>query len=252
MLFKKLSAPSLKELFVAELEGMILSGKLEIGAKLPPERELAESMQVSRAVVNSGLDEMEKKGFLVVKPRIGTFVADYRKYGTADTLVSIMQYNGGMLRDKEVRSILEVRIMFMNLAATLAIDNADDASIAGLEQYVTALKACEDPEEAASLIFDFSHELSFIGGNSLLPLFFASFKDLVTNLWVRFASKYGAAALAESASSHPISRSLQRAYGKEIDRSRGTDVRDRDKDAAIRYITDSTNESIDGCRQIYT
>ena len=223
MLFKKLSAPSLKELFVAELEGMILSGKLEIGAKLPPERELAESMQ-----------EMEKKGFLVVKPRIGTFVADYRKYGTADTLVSIMQYNGGMLRDKEVRSILEVRIMFMNLAATLAIDNADDASIAGLEQYVTALKACEDPEEAASLIFDFSHELSFIGGNSLLPLFFASFKDLVTNLWVRFASKYGAAALAESAEQIFIH------------------VRDRDKDAAIRYITDSTNESIDGCRQIYT
>ena len=157
-------------------------------------------MQVSRAVVNSGLDEMEKKGFLVVKPRIGTFVADYRKYGTADTLVSIMQYNGGMLRDKESALHSEVRIMFMNLAATLAIDNADDASIAGLEQYVTALKACEDPEEAASLIFDFSHELSFIGGNSLLPLFFASFKDLVTNLWVRFASKYGAAALAEARS----------------------------------------------------
>lgn len=32
------------------------------------------------------------------------------------------------------------------------------------------------------------------------------------------------AALAESASSHPISRSLQKAYGKEIDRSRVTDI----------------------------
>ena len=32
------------------------------------------------------------------------------------------------------------------------------------------------------------------------------------------------AALAECASSHPISRSLQRAYGKEIDRSRVTDI----------------------------
>lgn len=32
------------------------------------------------------------------------------------------------------------------------------------------------------------------------------------------------AALAESASSHPISRSLQQAYGKEIDRSRVTDI----------------------------
>ena len=34
------------------------------------------------------------------------------------------------------------------------------------------------------------------------------------------------AALAESASSHPISRSLQRAYGKEIDRSRVTDIQE--------------------------
>ncbi len=34
------------------------------------------------------------------------------------------------------------------------------------------------------------------------------------------------AALAESASSHPISKSLQRAYGKEIDRSRVTDIKE--------------------------
>ena len=32
------------------------------------------------------------------------------------------------------------------------------------------------------------------------------------------------AALAESSSSHPISKSLQKAYGKEIDRTRVTDV----------------------------
>ena len=55
MEFKKLNAPTLKELFVTELENMILSGKLEIGSKLPSERELATSMQVSRAVVNSGI-----------------------------------------------------------------------------------------------------------------------------------------------------------------------------------------------------
>lgn len=34
------------------------------------------------------------------------------------------------------------------------------------------------------------------------------------------------AALAESASSHPISKSLQKAYGREIDRSRVTDIRE--------------------------
>ena len=97
MEFRKLEAPSLKELFISELENMIISGKLQIGERLPSERELANSMQVSRAVVNSGIAEMEKKGFLIVKPRIGTFVEDYRRNGTLETLVSVMNYNGGMM-----------------------------------------------------------------------------------------------------------------------------------------------------------
>ena len=61
MEFQKISSPSLRELFVDQLEHMILSGKLKIGEKLPPERQLAEMMQVSRAVVNSGISELEKK-----------------------------------------------------------------------------------------------------------------------------------------------------------------------------------------------
>lgn len=63
MEFEKISSPSLRELFVDQLENMILSGKLKIGEKLPPERQLAQMMQVSRAVVNSGIAELEKKGF---------------------------------------------------------------------------------------------------------------------------------------------------------------------------------------------
>ena len=64
MEFRKLNAPSLKELFVTELQNMILSGKLEIGSKLPPERELAESMKVSRAVINSGSQNWKRRDFL--------------------------------------------------------------------------------------------------------------------------------------------------------------------------------------------
>ena len=78
MEFQKISAPSLHELFVDQLEHLIISGKLQIGEKLPPERQLAEMMQVSRSVVNSGINELEKKGFLIIKPRSGTYVADYQ------------------------------------------------------------------------------------------------------------------------------------------------------------------------------
>ena len=44
------------------------------------------------------------------------------------------------------------------------------------------------------------------------------------------------AALAESSSSHPISKSLQRAYGKEIDRSRVTDIREISGNGVIAKV----------------
>lgn len=234
MKFQKLNTPSLKELFVTELETMILSGKLEIGAKLPPERELAESMQVSRAVINSGIAELEKKGFLVVKPRIGTFVADYRRYGTTDTLVSIMRYNGGNLRHREVSSILEVRTIFMTLASKLAIRHASDADIRSLETYVFSLKECTDAEKAASISFDFCHQLAYISGNVLLPAFFISFRDLVCGLWIRYVVKYGIMALSDSTA-------ILYQY-----------LLARDEAGAAAYIEKTSNDSIDGLHTIYS
>ena len=55
MEFEKLVSPSLKDLFINHIEAMILSGELQVGQQLPPERQLAQSMGVSRAVVNSGI-----------------------------------------------------------------------------------------------------------------------------------------------------------------------------------------------------
>ena len=44
------------------------------------------------------------------------------------------------------------------------------------------------------------------------------------------------AALAESASSHPISKSLRKAYGREIDRSRITDVQEISGNGVIAKV----------------
>ena len=82
MEFSKLSAPSLKDLFVQQLQGMISApASCPWARSLPPERELARQMQVSRAVVNGGLAELAQQGFLEVRPRQGTCVADYRRKG---------------------------------------------------------------------------------------------------------------------------------------------------------------------------
>ena len=65
--YSKITALSLTDLFVQQIENMILSGELAIGERLPPARELAVKMGVSRTVVTAGLVELEKLGFVVDK-----------------------------------------------------------------------------------------------------------------------------------------------------------------------------------------
>ena len=49
MTFNKISAPSVREIFVRQIENKILSGELKPGDKLPPARELCTIMGVSLA-----------------------------------------------------------------------------------------------------------------------------------------------------------------------------------------------------------
>ncbi|PKM74108.1 MAG: FadR family transcriptional regulator [Firmicutes bacterium HGW-Firmicutes-16] len=191
MEFSRLNAPSLKELFIEHLEKMILSGKLVIGEKLPSERELAESMHISRSVVNAGLAEIADKGFLEIIPRSGTYVADYHKKGKLDTLVSIMKFNGGTLPDADILSILQIRKVLTALALDLAMPRITDDEVKQLFKHSALLDKTNDSTRAAELVFEFDHLLCGFSGNTLLPLIFYSFKAPNTTLFERFFRLYG-------------------------------------------------------------
>ena len=199
MEFEKLVSPSLKDLFITHIEAMILSGELPVGQQLPPERQLALSMGVSRAVVNSGVAELERRGFLEVRPRVGTFVTDYRRAGTLDTLKSIMTYNRGRLRNEEIRSILEIRDALDKLAAAGIIACASEEDIAALFRAAEAIREAGDNRHAAEAAFAFQHELAMQSGNTLLPLIFRSFYSSVLVLWERFCALNGVSMLYETA-----------------------------------------------------
>lgn len=235
MEFDRLYAPSLKELFIHQLQDCILAGDLSMGTKLPSERELCEQMHVSRAVVNSGIAELARQGFLEVRPRQGTYVADYRRTGNMDTLMAIMRYNGGVLGRDEIRSILEVRWGLEQMAVARAIDYASDEALKGLEKHVDALGAMPlpAPAQAAEIAFRFHHEMTLSGGNSILPLIYTSFKVPCTALWIRFCRKFGVAAL------HLNVEQLYR------------HLLNRDKAAAADWITVYLQEAISGSQQIY-
>ena len=195
--FSRIRALSLTELFVQQLENMILSGELAVGQQLPPARELSARMGVSRPVISAGLVELEKLGFVEIRPRQGAFVSDYRRRGTVETLVAIMRYNGGAMRRNEVKSLLETRGALEELCVRLAVENAADAELEALQPILDRLENAPDPEAAAEAVFTFHHELAVLSGNVLLPLLYHSFKPESQYLWALSARQQGVRQLWE-------------------------------------------------------
>ena len=107
--FRPIVAPSIRELFIQQVEGAILSGQLKPGDRLPTERELADTMHISKTVVHEGLRELHRLGFLDIASRRGVTVADYAQTGSLETLMAIMDYHGGLPDEKTARSILRLR-----------------------------------------------------------------------------------------------------------------------------------------------
>lgn len=189
--FNKISALSLTDLFVQQIENMILSGELAVGEQLPPARELSIRMGVSRPVISAGLVELEKLGFVEIRPRQGVYVCDYRRKGTMETLVAIMRYNGGALRQNEVRSLLETREAMESLCVKLVCERVSTGELEQLSPILDGIRDAKDPEEAAEQTFVFHHELAVLSGNVLMPLLYHSFHPQGVYLWSMYCKRSG-------------------------------------------------------------
>ena len=64
--------------------------------------------------------------------------------------------------------------------------------------HLERMAAAPSPGEAAEAAFAFQHELALVGGNSIVPLIYYSFKPPVIALWVRFCTLYGIPALVRN------------------------------------------------------
>src|SRR3954449_4107968 len=75
--FKPVRAPTMFEETVERLGTAIRLGLLQPGSRLPPERELADELQISRSTLRQALTTLEQSGHLIQRRGRtgGTFVA---------------------------------------------------------------------------------------------------------------------------------------------------------------------------------
>ena len=125
---------NLKADFIQRMQAKILSGELKPGDRLPPERELAVQVGISRGSVNQGILDLERMGFLRIVPRKGTFVAEYVRNATPETLAAIMSYNSAYIDQALFRDLMELRILVERECARLACANLTQDSLRRLQE----------------------------------------------------------------------------------------------------------------------
>lgn len=179
---------SLKDEFIDRFERLILSGQFKPGERIPSERELGSLFGVSRPVVHEGLRALESRGLVSIESRKGVRINDYRRQGSIEMLLSILNYSGGKLSPGLFNGVLEMRLLFEVETAGLAAMRRTSEQLAELETLVEREGAKSDlrPAELSRLDFEFHLLVAMASGNEIYPLLMNSFRRIYLTILDEF------------------------------------------------------------------
>jgi GntR family transcriptional repressor for pyruvate dehydrogenase complex len=119
-----------------QLESLILQGTLKPGEKLPPERELAKALNVSRTSLRDALNDLQGRGLVETQRGNRTFVRPITTHSVRDPLVAFINRS-----PENVYKLFEVRKHLEIGAASLAAERATRADIRLLEKQLVLMKS---------------------------------------------------------------------------------------------------------------
>ncbi|MGZ5271180.1 MAG: FadR/GntR family transcriptional regulator [Ramlibacter sp.] len=133
----------------------IRDGRLQAGAKLPPEGAMMEEFGVSRTVVREAISRLQAAGMVETRHGIGTFVlghGDATSFRIPATQLATL---------KDVISVLELRIGVETESAALAAMRRTPANLAALRSALQAFSAAlAEGRDAVGPDFQFHLEIA--------------------------------------------------------------------------------------------
>ena len=139
MEFKEIAPVRLYESVIEQIMNLIKNNKLKPGDKLPPERELAEKLSISRNSLREAFRVLELRGLIKSKPGGGRFIREIRENGHNNTENIILS-----LEKSSILELLEAREIFEVKIAKIAAQKATPEDIELIEE---ALNKINEEEE---------------------------------------------------------------------------------------------------------
>ena len=125
----RFQVPRISDAVAASLERRILEGSLKPGDRLPPERELAIELGVSRPSLREAIQKLASKGMVQSLQGGGTYVTDRLESSFFDPWQDMMGAHPNLRED-----LLEFRRMLEGQAAEWAAERATESDLARLKQ----------------------------------------------------------------------------------------------------------------------
>ncbi len=114
MMLKAVKKTRIYEDIVQQIMGLVTSGKLKSGDQLPPERELSETFQVSRASVREAIRALESMGLVESRPGNGTYISANRVESIIQPLATLLLHEkDGLLELLEARKVIEPHLTYL-------------------------------------------------------------------------------------------------------------------------------------------
>lgn len=138
MAFANVKQPKLAEVVAGHVRDEIATGSLEVGSRLPPERELIDQFGVSRGTMREALTLLESQGFIEMRTgrNGGAYVTKPDLHHLASSFDVLLR-----VQRTPINSLLEAREHLEPLAASLACREATDEDLQKIEESVTSMRA---------------------------------------------------------------------------------------------------------------
>lgn len=149
---------------IEKLKGMIVSGELRPGERLPREADLATSLGLSRSSLREAVRALSLVRILDVRQGDGTYVSSLASDSLLDALNFIVEFH----RDASVLELLEVRRILEPAASARAAVRISSEAVADLEEVLNRATAESPVEDLVKADVEFHRAIAVAGGNTVL------------------------------------------------------------------------------------
>lgn len=173
-MFKPIKNTSISKKVIEQIQDMISKGTLQKGDRLPSERQMSETLEISRSSVREAIKELEIMGLIESRPGDGNFVKDNFEDILYEPFSTMF-----LIKESSPKEILELREIIEKGNVALAASRITDDELSELNEILTISESSIDENQLVELDVKFHYKIAQGSQNFLLQSILNAISSLI-------------------------------------------------------------------------